>query len=83
MKKKIKPKSIKLTQDDKMLIILRDELYDGSWDLMIKDLKARMKKKPFVFKLYHRIQDDMKRIQRLHNFEKELKVNVLDCIKSK
>ena len=28
-----------LSADERMLVTLRDELYDGSWDQMLKDLK--------------------------------------------
>ena len=69
-----------LTEDDKMLIVLRNELYEGSWTFMLKDLKSRVVKKPFVFKLYHRIQYDMRRIQKLMTYEKKYGIDVSEML---
>ena len=54
-----------------MLVILKQELYDGSWDAMLTDLRSRLEGKPYIFKLAHRIQDDMKRIEKLQAFEQQ------------
>lgn len=65
-----------LSEDEKTLILLRDELYEGSWKEMLKDLKNRLTGKPYVFKLATRIEDDIKRIQKLKKFEEENSVNL-------
>lgn len=70
-----------LTQDDRMLILLRDELYEGSWDYMLSDLKDRVKGKPYIFKLVNRIQDDIVRIEKLKDYEKKHKINLADFVK--
>ncbi len=54
-----------LNPEDRMLILLRDELYEGRWDLLRQDLRDRLAGRPFVFKLVSRIQDDLRRIDRL------------------
>lgn len=54
-----------LTPEDRMLVVLRDELYEGRWDLMKRDLEDRLEGRPYIFKLVHRIQDDLRRIERL------------------
>lgn len=64
-----------------MLIVLRDELYGGSWDSMIDDLKARLKSGPFVFKLMNRIPQDLARIRRLRAIERKNKINLADYVK--
>ncbi len=65
-----------LSEDEKTLILLRDELYEGSWDEMLKDLENRVAGKPYVFKLVTRIEDDIKRIQKLKKFEEEEGINL-------
>lgn len=40
-----------LTEDEKMLLALRDELYEGRWDLFERDLRARLKGEPHVFEI--------------------------------
>ena len=70
-----------LTSDEKMLIVLRDELYDGSWDKMIQDLKDRLKGKPYIFKLVNRIQDDVVRIEKLRDYEQKNNINLSEYIK--
>lgn len=73
-------KGVELTQDEKMLVLLRDELYEGSWDSMTKDLKDRLKSKPYIFKLVNRIQDDLVRIDKLKDIEKKNKINLADFV---
>ncbi len=72
-----------LTADERMLITLREDLYGGSWDQMLKDLKDRLNNKPYIFKLVNRIQDDITRIEKLGDYEKKHKVNLADLVKKK
>lgn len=65
-----------LTRDEKMLVILRDELYDGKWDLMIQDLKDRLNQGPYIFKLAGTIENDLKIIKKLQAFEKKNKTDI-------
>ncbi len=58
-----------LTPEERMLIILRDELYANSWDRMLQDLKERLRGRPYIFKLVNRIQDDIERIEKLRKYE--------------
>ena len=60
-----------LTSEDEQLLIIRDILYDGLWNEVILDLKARQEGKPFVFKLSSRIEEDLHRIDRLSEYENE------------
>ena len=46
-----------LRREEAQLIALREILYEGRWDEMVKDLLARKEGKPFVFKLQNRIED--------------------------
>lgn len=59
---------------------IRDELYGGLWDEMVKDLEARLQAKPYVFKLATRIEDDIVRIRKLREFEQRYQVNLKDYV---
>ena len=72
-----------LTPDEKTLVTLRDELYNGSWDMMLGDLRDRLKGKPYIFKLVNRIQDDIARIEKLGEYEKKHKINFAEFLKKK
>ena len=69
-----------LTTQDKMLITLRDELYFGSWDRMETDLKDRLKGRPYIFKLVNRIEEDLKRIEKLRGYEGKHSINLAEHI---
>ena len=63
-----------------MLVVLRQELYDGSWNDMETDLRARLDGRPYIFKLAHRIADDLGRIQRLRRFEQSVGADLTDYV---
>jgi hypothetical protein len=65
-----------LSEEEIMLLRLRDELYEGRWDSMLADLNDRLQGKPYVFKLAHRIQDDIQRIERMSRFERQHDVDL-------
>ena len=61
----------RLSPEEKQLLLLRNELYDGSWDDMEADLRHRLDRKPYIFRLMNRIEDDLARISRLRLYEEE------------
>ena len=65
-----------LTKSDRMLISLRDELYDGCWDTMIEDISNRMKGQPYLFKFVNRAEKDIQSIKKISSFEKEHGINL-------
>lgn len=69
-----------LTSEERTLLVIRDELYGGQWDEMLKDLEARREAKPYVFKLATRIEDDVVRIRKLREFEQKHNLNLKDHI---
>jgi len=69
-----------LGEEEIMLLRLRDELYGGRWDAMLADLSDRLQGRPYVFKLAHRIQDDIERIERLNRFERQHNVDLAKFI---
>lgn len=58
-----------LEPEEEQLLLIRDFLYTGSWDELVADLEARRSGKPFVFKLNTRIEDDLRRIEKLRDYE--------------
>lgn len=69
-----------MPSEERMLVLLKRELYEGSWDEMVADLKARLENRPYIFKLAHRITDDLERIERLRAFEKHNRVDLSDYV---
>lgn len=60
-----------LSDEHRMLVVLKAKLYDGSWQPMLEDLRHRLAGKPYIFKLVNRIKDDIERIEQMQNFEAE------------
>ncbi len=58
-----------LDPEEEQLLLVRDFLYAGSWEELVQDLTARLEGKPFVFKLSSRIEDDLRRIEKLRRYE--------------
>ncbi len=69
-----------LTEEQRMLIVLKAQLYGGSWEPMLDDLRNRLAGKPYIFKLANRIQDDIERIERISAFEAANNVNLADYV---
>lgn len=69
-----------LSDEHRMLVILKAQLYDGSWELMRDDLQNRLDGKPYIFKLVNRINDDIKRIEELQKFEIEHNIDLADFV---
>ncbi len=69
-----------LSEECRMLVILKAQLYGGSWAPMLDDLKNRLSGKPYIFKLANRIQDDIERIEQMAEFEKEHNVDLADYV---
>ncbi len=69
-----------LSQEHKMLVALKVHLYGGSWTPMLDDLRNRLAGKPYIFKLVHRIQDDIGRIEEMQRFEAEHGVDLAEYV---
>jgi hypothetical protein len=69
-----------LNPEEEQLIIIRDFLYDGDWEEVLQDLRARQGGKPFIFKLNSRIEEDIRRIERLRSYEEEHRVDLKDYL---
>lgn len=69
-----------LTSEETMLITLREELYKGDWDSMLRDLEDRRQGKPYVFKLVNLINEDIQRIGKLREYELAHGVDLSDYV---
>lgn len=69
-----------LSDEHRMLVILKAQLYDGTWEPMLDDLENRLVGKPYIFKLINRIKDDVERIGQMQKFEKENNVDLADYV---
>jgi hypothetical protein len=69
-----------LSQEHRMLVILKAQLYGGDWEPMLEDLQNRLEGKPYIFKLVNRIQDDIERIRQLRQFEQEHGIDLADYV---
>jgi len=81
VRRKVRQFVRKMTSEERMLVVLKAELYEGSWDDMVADLKARLEGRPYIFKLAHRITDDLERIGRLREFEDSCGVDLSDYVR--
>jgi hypothetical protein len=71
----------RLSDEHRMLIILKAQLYGGSFESMLNDLQNRLDGKPYIFKLVNRINEDIERIRELMNFEDVNGVDLAEYVK--
>ena len=69
-----------LSNEQRMLVVLKAQLYGGSWEPMLDDLRNRLAGKPYIFKLANRIQDDVERIEQMAAFEAEHGIDLADYV---
>jgi hypothetical protein len=71
-----------LSDESRMLVLLKARLYDGVWEPMLDDLHNRLTGKPYIFKLASRIKEDIERIEEMMKFESEHNVDLADYVDS-
>ena len=69
-----------LSEEQRMLVALKAQLYDGSWEPMLDDLENRLAGKPYIFKLASRKKDDIERIEQMQKFEAEYNIDLADYV---
>lgn len=69
-----------LTREERLLIEIRDAIYEGSWEALRADLDARQQRQPFIIKLSTRIERDLERIDKLENYEQLHSINLKDFL---
>lgn len=78
--KAVKQYVANLSNEHRMLVVLKAQLYDGTWEPMLDDLQNRLDGKPYIFKLVNRINDDIERIEQMQKFEKEHNIDLADFV---
>ncbi|HEY3325392.1 MAG TPA: hypothetical protein VGP72_33380 [Planctomycetota bacterium] len=66
---------------ERMLLDLKEQLYEGSWERILEDLRARMDNKPYVFKLSQTIARDVAAIERMKAYEMRQQVSLSELLK--
>jgi hypothetical protein len=69
-----------LSDEHRMLVVLKAQLYGGTWEPMLDDLRNRLDGKPYIFKLVNRIEDDIERIEQMRQFETEHNIDLADYV---
>jgi hypothetical protein len=69
-----------LSDEHRMLVILKAQLYGGTWEPMLDDLQNRLEGKPYIFKLANRIKDDIERIEQMRNFEEKHNLDLTEYV---
>jgi hypothetical protein len=67
-----------LTPEEAMLVRIRDELCEGSWEAMQHDLQNRLAGRPYIFKLVSRIEHDLAAVRLLSAYEAARGVNLAE-----
>lgn len=70
----------RLADEQKLLLVLKRELYAGDWRAMVTDLRNRLEGRPYVFKLGERIEEDLRRIDQMHQLEEHYQVDLSDFL---
>ena len=69
-----------LSDEHRMLVILKAQLYGGTWEPMLDDLQNRLEGKPYIFKLVNRIKDDIQRIEQMRKFEEQHNIDLAEYV---
>jgi hypothetical protein len=66
---------------ERVLIDLKEQLYEGSWEQILEDLKARLENKPYLYKLSTAIARDMAAIERMKAYEMRQRVSLAELLR--
>ncbi len=69
-----------LSDEHRMLVILKAQLYGGTWEPMLDDLQNRLEGQPYIFKLANRIKDDVERIEQMRKFEEKHNIDLTEYV---
>ena len=72
-----------LEPHERVLLDLKDQLYEGSWERILGDLRARMENKPYLFKLSQTISRDLAAIERMRSYELRQNVSLSKLLRGR
>ncbi|MFH0939058.1 MAG: hypothetical protein V1899_07240 [Planctomycetota bacterium] len=67
---------------ERVLVDLKEQLYEGSWERILEDLRARLDGHPYIYKLSQTIIRDLAAIERMKAYELRQKVNLAALLKN-
>ena len=65
-----------------VLVELKDKLYEGSWERVLGDLRARLSGGAYIYKLSQNIARDIAAIEKMKAFEERYGVNLSQLLKT-
>jgi hypothetical protein len=66
---------------ERVLVELKDALYEGSWERVLRDLRGRQAGQPYVYKLSQTISRDIAAIERMQAYERQQGVDLSRLLK--
>lgn len=83
------PRAYALSEDEQMLLLVRDELYEGNWDDFVQDLQDRLSGRPHLFdiqpasaRLQDTIRQHLRMIERLRELERRERIDLAAYVKA-
>jgi hypothetical protein len=58
-------------------------LYEGSWERILEDLRARLEGEPYIYKLSQTITRDIAAIERMRAYERRHEVSLADLVRKR
>ena len=65
-----------LSEIERVLITMRDNLYNGEWDGLVEDLNSRLRTPPAVKGVFETIRRNIEYIAWMENYEIDHRVNL-------
>ncbi|HLX62555.1 MAG TPA: hypothetical protein VKX17_14860 [Planctomycetota bacterium] len=72
-----------LEPHERVLVDLKDLLYEGSWDHVLTDLRAAKENRPHVYRLSNAIERDLRAIERMKAYETKHQVSLSALLKQR
>jgi hypothetical protein len=72
----------RMSVEQRLLLVLKRELYDGDWAPMVMDLTHRLEGRPYVLRLANRVSDDLQRIEQMRQMEAHYEVDLSAYVES-
>lgn len=72
-----------MEQYERVLVDLKDLLYEGSWARVVADLRAARENKPYVYRLSNAIERDLKAIERMQAYEARHQISLSTVMKQR
>ena len=71
----------RLDSHERVLVELKDKLYEGSWERVLGDLRARLQGGAYIYKLSQNIARDIASIEKMKAYEERCGINLSVLLK--